>query len=167
MAELSLEERLQPSLIDRLTDDEPSAKEEARSVRVMSVNRLKRSVLRDLGWLLNCGSLSATEDLSDYPEVEKSVLNFGIANMAGSTIASKDLLQLERRIKEAILIFEPRIIPETLRVSIDVDRQAMSIRALTFIIEGQLWAQPAPVSLYVSTEMDLETGRAMVSESGG
>ncbi len=166
MAELSLEERLQPSLIDRLTDDEPSSREEARAMRVMSVNRLKRSVLRDLAWLLNCGSLSTTEDLSEYPEVEKSVLNYGIADMAGASISSANVTALERRIKEAIILFEPRIVADTLRVSITADREAMSIRALHFSIEGQLWAQPLPVSLYVSTEMDLETGRASVKETG-
>ena len=70
MAELSLEERLQPSLLDRLTDNEPDSKVEARSMRVISVNRLKRCVLRDLAWLLNCGNLALTEDLSDYPALQ-------------------------------------------------------------------------------------------------
>jgi type VI secretion system protein ImpF len=66
VAELSLQERLQPSLLDRLTDNEPDTKVESRAQRVLSINRLKRSVLRDLAWLLNCGSLSITDDLDAY-----------------------------------------------------------------------------------------------------
>ena len=63
MAELSLQERLQPSLLDRLTDNEPDSNDESRAQRVLSLNRLKRSVLRDLAWLLNSGNLANTEDL--------------------------------------------------------------------------------------------------------
>ena len=74
---------------------------------------------------------------------------------------------MEKRIKQAILNFEPRIIPETLRVNVETDRQKMSIKALKFKIEGQLWAQPLPVSLYVSTELDVETGNATVQETTG
>lgn len=167
MAELSLEERLQPSLIDRLTDDEPASNVEAHSMRVMSISRLKRSVMRDLAWLLNCGNLAITEDLSDYPQVETSVINYGVACMAGSTVSSLDVGALERTVKQAILNFEPRIISETLRVKIEADRQKMNIRALTFTIEGQLWAQPLPIGLYLSTEMDLETGSVTVRETSG
>jgi type VI secretion system protein ImpF len=167
MAELSLEERLQPSLLDRLTDDEPQTKTEARSMRVLSVNRLKKSVLRDLAWLLNSGSLSITEDLSDYPDVESSVLNYGVSDTSGTYISSTDIGPIEKRIRKAITDFEPRIIADSLRVKIRADRQSMNLKALTFTIEGQLWAQPLPVSLYVSTEVDLETGSTVVTETNG
>ncbi|MGV8301633.1 type VI secretion system baseplate subunit TssE, partial [Pseudomonas aeruginosa] len=48
MAELTLQERLQPSLLDRLTDDEPGNLKEAAERRVLTLNQLKASVLRDL-----------------------------------------------------------------------------------------------------------------------
>ena len=91
MAELSLEERLQPSLLDRLTDTEPDVKVESRAQRVLSINRLKRSVLRDLAWLLNSGNLEMTEDLEPFPEVSNSVLNYGVLDLAGSAASSTDI----------------------------------------------------------------------------
>ena len=48
MAELTPTERLQPSLLDRLTDDEPSHSQEARNRRVLSIQKLRESVLRDV-----------------------------------------------------------------------------------------------------------------------
>jgi type VI secretion system protein ImpF len=165
MAELSLEERLQPSLLDRLTDLEPSTNVEPRSGRVLSIDRLKRSVLRDLGWLLNCGRLSITEDLSEYPEVAKSVLNYGASDHAGTSFSSVDINALEREIRQTIIDFEPRLIAETLRVKVNADPQKMNIRAVSFLIEGQLWAQPLPVSLFLSTDIELETGSATVREA--
>ena len=47
MAETAIE-KLQPCLLDRLTDDEPGKKEESRSQRVISHQKYKRGVLRDL-----------------------------------------------------------------------------------------------------------------------
>ena len=60
MAEQLLpQERLQPALLDRLTDDEPDKKQEPREARVLSKSRLRQSVLRDLAWLFNATRLEA------------------------------------------------------------------------------------------------------------
>ncbi len=167
MAELSLQERLQPSLLDRLTDNEPETKVESRAQRVLSLNRLKRSVLRDLAWLLNCGNLAMTEDLDPYPEVGSSVLNYGVTDLAGTTSASTDIRAVEREIKQAILDFEPRILANSLSVKVSLSDEEMSNRTLSFVIEGQLWAQPLPISLYLSTDLDLETGTTTINETSG
>jgi type VI secretion system protein ImpF len=39
----------------------------------------------------------------------------------------------------------------------------MSNRALSFEIEGQLWAQPLPLHLFVRTEIDLESGDVTIA----
>lgn len=167
MAELSLQERLQPSLLDRLTDNEPDSKVESRAQRVLSLNRLKRSVLRDLAWLLNSGNLAITEDLDPYPQVQDSVLNYGISDLAGKTASAMDVKALEREIRQAVLDFEPRILAKTLKVRVSMNKEKMSHKTMSFLIEGQLWAQPLPVDLYLSTDLDLETGSAMVNETTG
>ena len=164
MADLSLEERLQPSLLDRLTDNEPSTAVESRSMRVLSMNRLKRSVLRDLAWLLNSASMEMTESLDEFPQVRKSVINFGVRNLAGRTASSIDLRELEKDIRRAILDFEPRILPQTLRVQLHMEDGQMSRNTMAFTIEGQLWAQPMPLSLFLSSELDLESGSTTVTE---
>jgi type VI secretion system protein ImpF len=167
VAELSLQERLQPSLLDRLTDNEPDSQVEARAQRVLSINRLKRSVLRDLAWLLNSGNLAEIEDLSEFPAVTNSVINYGVAGVAGTSATSADIPLLERRVRQAIIDFEPRILPKGLSVKVVLDDERLSQKMLTFQIEGQLWAQPLPVNLYLRTDVDLETGSTTVSESSG
>ncbi len=69
MPDLTPRDRLQPSLLDRLTDDEPSNQQESRERRVLTVQRLRESLLRDLSWLFNSGNLAETEDLDNYPLV--------------------------------------------------------------------------------------------------
>src|SRR5690606_9425966 len=74
MADLSDRQRLQPSLLDRLTDDSRATPRESRDARVLSIEARKRNVLRHLGWLLNTEYLASRVDLSKYPHVASSVL---------------------------------------------------------------------------------------------
>jgi len=165
MAELSYKERLQPSLLDRLTDEAPLEKEEVRSRRVISLARMRQLVRRDLGWLLNAGQMEPLEDLSDYPEVQQSVLNFGIPDLSGTAVAQLRKEEIERMIKNAVLNYEPRILANTLRVRAEVSSDQMNKNAIVFEIEGQLWAQPMPAELFLKTQIDLETGEVAVQDA--
>ncbi len=167
MAELIHRERLQPSLLDRLTDDEPGNPREAREQRDFSLSRLRETVLRDLAWLLNTTNLAAAQDLSAYPEVSGSVLNFGIPDLSGTTLSGTDPAALERTLRQAITDFEPRLIRHTLNVRLEVNEGQMTHHAMTFLIEGDLWAQPVPLRIYLKTEIDLEMGDVKVSPYTG
>ena len=85
MPELVPKDRLQPSLLDRLTDDEPEVTVESRERRVLSMNDLRRSVIRDIEWLFNAGNLASVLDLSEHDLVADSVVNFGLPDLAGAT----------------------------------------------------------------------------------
>lgn len=165
MAELLPQERLQPSLLDRLTDDAPDSREEGRDKRVLSLSQLRQSVLRDVGWLLNTVHLHANQDLSEWPEVASSTVNYGIPDLAGTSAVGRNTFELERAVRQAVLNFEPRILSDTVKVTVQIEPEQMNRHAMTFIIEGQLWAQPVPLSLYLKTELDLETGAVTVAES--
>jgi type VI secretion system protein ImpF len=165
MAELTPQERLQPSLLDRLTDNEREKRQESREKRVLSLPQLRECVLRDLQWLLNTGSLATTDDLENYPLVASSVLNYGMPDLAGHSVSSADTARIERVVRQAIWDFEPRILRDSVKVHVIVAEEHMNRNAMTFEIEGELWAQPVPLQLYLKTEIDLETGAVSVSES--
>lgn len=165
MAELLPQERLQPSLLDRLTDDAPESKDENRDKRVLNLAQLRACVMRDLSWLLNTVHLQASQDLSGWPEVASSTVNYGIPDLAGGTARSKNTMLLERAVRQAVLNFEPRILADSLTVSVRIDPEQMDRHAMLFIIEGKLWAQPLPLNLYLETELDLETGTVTVAEA--
>jgi type VI secretion system protein ImpF len=167
MAELLPQERLQPSLLDRLTDDMPEARTESREARVLSLTQLRASVMRDVAWLLNTVNLSASQDLSAFLDAEHSTVNFGIPEMAGRSAAGRNVKELERAVRQALIDFEPRILRDTLRVTVRLQPDQMSRHALTFVIEGDLWAQPVPLNIYLKTEVDLETGTVTVTDTAG
>jgi len=167
VAELSLKERLQPSLLDRLTDEEPQNKQESRERRVLSMQRLRDSVRRDLAWLFNSVNLTALQDLAEYPEVARSVVNYGLPDLSGHTVSGVDVVELERLLRQCVRDFEPRILPNTVKVRLIVDEQKMSHNAMVFDIEGELWAQPLPLHMFLRTEVDLDIGDVTVSEYAG
>lgn len=158
MAELTTQERLQPSLLDRLTDDDPGQSVESREKRVISANRLRECITRDMAWLLNCVNLCADDELADYPEVARSVLNYGIPDLAGTALSGVDASELQRKIRTAIMTFEPRLTASTLKVTASANADRMDGLSLMFNIESEMWAQPIPLNLYLKTEVDLETG---------
>ncbi len=161
------DERLQPSLLDRLTDDAPENPTESRDQRVLSTRQLRDGVLRDLAWLLNTGFLADVVDLTPYPEVWRSVVNYGMPDLTGWTAGGVDIAEVEQLVRQAIIDFEPRIIASTVRVRAQVDGEKMDRNAVMFEITGDLWANPLPEHLYLKTEIDLETGQTLVTETGG
>ncbi|CAA9889680.1 Type VI secretion system lysozyme-like protein [Candidatus Methylobacter favarea] len=203
-------DRFLPSLLDRLTDDEPinnsiqlhkkniqniekslaqlpaekqasDAQENKKqrqillqqlnqahaqysvlSASVSSLKELRACVKRDLDWLLNASQYFPQEDLEAYPEVVNSVLNYGMPDLTGKTVSGFDLHYIERKLKQVILSFEPRIIRSTLVVRIQVNEAIFTHNALSFEIEGELWAEPQPLHLHLRTEFELENGNVSV-----
>src|SRR6476646_548708 len=154
------QDRLQPAVLDRLTDNEPDRKLEPREARVLSKRRMRESVLRDLAWLFNATQLEAVDGMAKAPFVRRSVLNFGLPAMSGKTASSLDVTDLTRAMREAILTFEPRILPETLEIRTLLEGGDLDHHNVIGVqIHGQLWAEPVPMDFLVRTDFDLETGK--------
>ena len=159
------QERLQPSLLDRLTDDEPDKKIEAPEQRVLTKARLRQAVLRDLAWLFNTTRLESEVNLQKFPHARRSVINFGMPALSGLLASSLDVTDLERAVRQAISDFEPRIDAKTLEVSVMVETTALAHHSVIGVeIRGHLWAQPVPLELLIRTQFDLETGRVQMAD---
>jgi type VI secretion system protein ImpF len=163
MAEPTPIEKLQPCLLDRLTDDEPDKKEESRYQRMISHQKYLLGVRRDLEWLFNTEAYLAVEglepfQLKDYPQAFRSVINYGTRQLSG--LVAPDLGRLEEELSEAVRAFEPRIAPRNLAIHADIE-----CNVVTFEIEGDVWAYPLPEHLHLKTAMDLETGHCLLGDA--
>jgi type VI secretion system lysozyme-like protein len=212
MARTLPKEHLLPSLLDRLTDDDPvnhllkvrkekiedlekrllalkkSANlEEPRAFRhqrdklrqaldqeralhaillgsVSSLKEIRDCVKRDLDWLLNAHNYIPVEELGAYPEIQTSVVNYGLPDLAGRTASGVDIHALEKLLKQSIVDFEPRIIRTTLCVRLMADESMFDHNALTFEIKGELYAEPMPIHLHLRTQLELENGDMLIQE---
>lgn len=167
MADLNSVDRLQPCLLDRLFDDEPRRLSEGKQEKVISLSRFKAGVKRDIEWLLNSKSRFSHLDDGRYGEIKTSVLNFGMRDLTGLSSENLQLSILEGIVRDALIEFEPRILPETLSVryveSLDDSQETHKINALDFEISGKIWAEPLPQDFLLRTEMSLENGMVEVS----
>jgi type VI secretion system protein ImpF len=163
MAELSTSDRLQPSLLDRLRDDDPKDRQESRERRIMSMRQIREAVLRDLSWLLNAPARKLDDEVYDFPLVARSVLNFGMPDLSGVTASGLSATRLEQMVHEAVVTFEPRIMRRTVAVRAVMARgRRESGNTVAFEINGELTPLPMPESLFLRTQLDLETGRCEV-----
>jgi type VI secretion system protein ImpF len=157
-------DKLQPCLLDRLTDDEPGKREESRNQRIVSLQRYRAGVLRDLEWLFNAIGHYPDEQVGDgifaeYEEAFRSVINFGIRQLYGRL--APDVEEIEKQLFDALIIFEPRINRRTLRVEVRIERNILSIE-----LTGELWVNPLPEKLFIKTELDLESSQCSIKEAG-
>jgi type VI secretion system protein ImpF len=157
-------ERSKPALFDRLTDDEPSESRDGPDKRFATLRQLRESVIRDLAWLLNSVRLSTLQDLAAHPYAARSVVNFGLPDLAGRTMSSIDVPQLERQLKQAIVDFEPRLLADNLTVRVAAAQGEASHNQMQFTIEAMLVAHPVPVALWLRTAIDLENGEVSIAE---
>lgn len=178
MAGLGAQDRLQPSLLDRLTDHDPGSRVEALEARVLTRRQLRDAVLRDLSWLFNAvceepditnrDNPERTALWKSVPHAAESVINFGIVPLTGQTMSIHNFPRIEAQIRLAIIRFEPRLDPNTVEVRI-VNDLSTGLRptSLRLTIKGQMWNQPVPLELLLSAEVDVDTGQAAVRDMRG
>src|SRR4051812_6761638 len=110
--------RLTPTVFDKLVADVeisglrsnevPEVMSEVmRYYPVAEINRfgeaaLRATVKRDLAWLLNTTQFGARGELEGYSEVQTSVLNYGVPDLAGRSLHTRTVLDRAREIRTAI-----------------------------------------------------------------
>lgn len=114
-------------------------------VKLLSLEELKDELARDLESLLNTRAVFALDNLKRYPECATSIINYGLHDFAGMSLASTDdRMSVCRNLEQSIARHEPRL--RNVRASLEV--QDGSINRLNFSISALLVVDTAqePVS---------------------
>lgn len=157
MADKSITERLQPSLLDRLTDDAPDSAEESADAKTINVSRLRDIIRRDLSWLLNASNNMSEIDPELFPRASASTLNYGVEEAAGDFSNGERLARVRASIERAITLYEPRIQPDSLEIELKASEHSNKA-VVEFEIHANMWAKPLPQELYLRSLVDLATG---------
>jgi len=158
---MSRNDRFLPTLLDRLVESPEYGPHNGG----MSRHIYQQSVLRDLQWLLSAVAPNNQAQLAArHPEVHRSVLNYGIPGSTGMTLTERDLTALTLGIKQAILTYESRVLPESLSVNLLSDIKHTARSQLTFRIRLAFWFEPYPLELSVRAQWDIESGLLSLSE---
>ncbi len=133
---------IMPSLLDRLIDESPhQAFEVVKSTNVL-LDKYRKSIRRDLENLLNT-RLYRQSELSAYPELDKSVVNYGLSDFSTVQFGSADHREMFRAsLEEAIAKYETRF--KWVRVEINQVGDEKE-RTLYLKINALLIVEPDPV----------------------
>ncbi|MCF6284563.1 MAG: type VI secretion system baseplate subunit TssE [Candidatus Hydrogenedentes bacterium] len=158
--------RYLPSLMDRLTDHEPGKRLEAPRPQAMSFQEYRAGFQRDLMRLMSYGLQPSIGEYGGHPEVQSSVLNYGMPNLLGLADMGAKPALVEQNIVEAIKRFEPRVNRDSLRVAVSrhEDPSDSTMKNLEIEIHAELWAKPYSEHVYLLTSIDLHNASVKVKE---
>jgi type VI secretion system protein ImpF len=156
-----IERTVRQTVIDRLIDDTPRIGDTPMTFNE-SVAALKRSLLRDIEWLLNTRRIAEPAS-DDFPEVQRSVYHYGLEDITSiGGDAEKVNRELSRNIEWAIQIFEPRLMGVRVQAFEANEGEGRRIR---FAIEGLLRMEPNPELVVFDTVLDSMSGEFRVGSS--
>lgn len=161
-----------PSLLDRLKDDAPGRQTEAHgeahgdgygsslASATVSNGRMRELVRDSLVSLFNTTNIEDRLDPRRHREVLQSVVNYGLPPLTGGFSCDLRWEAVERMVRQAIVRFEPRIIPSSLQILPPEDEEkspgAQAGHTLQFSIQAMIYMDPHPVEFSLQGNMDLE-----------
>ncbi|MBV8271916.1 MAG: type VI secretion system baseplate subunit TssE [Cupriavidus sp.] len=155
-----------PSLLDRLQDDAPKQRSERPDAYAPDEHGMRRIIQRDLGLLFNAMNLLSAAEEERYPEVAASVVNYGVPQLSGTYVSEFSWEALEQRIRMAITCFEPRLIPDSVRLRPIKDADPGRHNRLMFEIDCLMQWLPYPLEFRVQSLYDLETNKVALDLAG-
>jgi type VI secretion system protein ImpF len=119
---------------------------------------LRRHLSIDLANLMNTIRLDATSSLDDAEYVKKSIVNFGFSDMSSMSKSDNTNSKIIESIRRALITYEPRLIPESIEITVNGDHQTIDQR-LSFEITAEMVANPIDIPLNFMAEVDLGAGK--------
>ena len=161
MARIDSDVNIVPSILDRLLDDEPEISTEPASTRIKNLRSLERSVARDLEALLNSRQETLQELPSEFREVSRSLLTYGLPDFTSfSLLTQEDRLRIRRSVEDAINRFEPRL--SRVRVALEAPRE--HDRGLRFRIDAFLRVDPSPEPVTFDAVLQMNTQQYVIQQ---
>jgi type VI secretion system protein ImpF len=115
-----------------------------RARQVITERVLRNELSRDLESLLNCVAIDETIDLADLPYVRKSILNYGLADIAHRTIDESSVDAIPDEIRDAIIAYEPRLAGASLQIERDANCDPAELK-IRFNVRADLICYPIHV----------------------
>ncbi len=163
MASVDKKRKLRASVLDRLIDNEPQSSIDMDANNYHKLKNLRDSVRRDLENLLNTRYKIMQPD-EKYSELESSVLNYGLPDLATVNMADIEKKQQFLENFESILReFEPRF--KSINISF-LDNTDKLDRTLRFRIDATLFADPYPEVIVFDSVLEPVTRSINVKEVG-
>ncbi|MCQ2966232.1 MAG: type VI secretion system baseplate subunit TssE [Alphaproteobacteria bacterium] len=154
--------RYWPCLLRRIIDLNPEEKKEV-FIPGVTLKSLKSDIYKNINMLLNSKSHPSEEELERWPEIQNSVINYGLPDYCGLINTQDNREKVRERIEFQLKTFEPRLDPESLEVEF-VEETDGSKSKITYQIRGNIRVAEIEEEIVFKSFLDLETGMSTVKE---
>lgn len=130
--------------------------------RATDEGALREVLSEDLASLLNTVSLGSSEDISEFPFVAKSILNFGLADLTRISIEETAVENIAAELRAALCGYEPRLASSSIEVERDrtIDPATLKVR---FNIRADMLASPIDVPVNFVADLELDSAKMRIS----
>ncbi|SEW40005.1 type VI secretion system protein ImpF [Cognatiyoonia koreensis] len=148
----------------KLQDGSREVTERSKERRVGTDEQtLRRHLTADLASLMNTINLDAVVDLEDTPYVAKSIINFGFGDMSEANDSLYARQQISKLIRDTLIQHEPRLIPDSIEITVEVDGTDKDQR-MSFEIQAEMVATPVDLPLSFVAEVDMGAGKLQMTQ---
>ncbi|MGQ8817924.1 type VI secretion system baseplate subunit TssE [Serratia sp. NA_13] len=153
-----------PCLLERLLDDEPRKQIETWDRYHFNARTMRTLIQRNIADILNTANMEDQLDKVRHRDTAASVINFGISPLVGGYATLRSWGVLEHMIREAIIRFEPRLIADSIIITLLGDTQSPACNGIIqFEIRALVKWDPQPFDLFLGARYDIETDSAGVT----
>lgn len=155
MAEISAEQTVVLSILNRLQDDEPNLPRDPPKTQSEAISDLKQMIRQDLENLLNCRRRGMAWP-AHLSELAKSLVNYGLPDLTGLDTGTAESREgLRRTLELVIRTFEPRF--KAVRVRM-LDNTDPLDRTLRFRVDATVRVDPVPEPVIYDSTVDPVVG---------
>jgi type VI secretion system protein ImpF len=129
---------------------------------VITESLLRREVSQDLAALMNTVNLSSSIDLQEFPAVRRSILNYGLPDVAHRSIDEFTVDEIGNEIAAALRDFEPRLVSDTIRIARDQSVRSEELK-VRFVVRADLSCLPLNVPVEFLADIEVDTGKISIN----
>ncbi len=128
---------------------------------------LRNELGLDLANLMNTVRLDAMLDLDDWSYVRRSVVNYGFEDLSSLSSSSMTTAAIKQAIHKTIVTYEPRLIAQTIEITVAEDDGNDPDQRLRFNISADLVGDPVDIPLDFIAEVDIGAGKMQMKRIRG
>ena len=157
MSRTELDRTVQPSLLDRLTDEDPRDSADRAVSREASTKAFRMAVQL---WNTRRSIVPVS---AAHPELRRSVHEFGLPDTSGISMATGEgRQQLTDDIADTVRRFEPRLMNVAVRL---LDADQVKAPQVRFAVEATLRMDPSPERIVFDTVLEIASGTYAVDDA--
>jgi type VI secretion system protein ImpF len=149
--------RYLPYVLTRLTDFEPGTKKE-KNASTISMQQVQDDIYENVLMLFTSRTHPSPGELKRIPELENSVLCYGVADYCGKICSKDDRENLRQHIVKQLRDFEPRFKPQSIQVDFAETTSTGSESRVEFNVSGLVEVDELSEEVVFVSGLDMETG---------